>query len=380
MPKKLKILVNGLTLDDANLVPLSKKMSFWKMEGALPVVVGSNQLIKKIDKKFQKDSIGLGFMSKLGGGFTYLGESLRRNVYIIKHLDHLPAGDVVYTISSVLDMVILPFVVKKLGRTKKWVTVFDNTVPLVANGKIIAGNIVIRLLAWVFFKLSLFFIKSADFIFVVKPELKEYLTDRRFDPSKIVITGNGVEADLILKAKSRQKYQCDALFLGRINEAKGIYDLLAVANLVILTNPDFKLSIVGNGDSKTIASFKSKIASMGLKNNVKLLGFKTGQEKYDIIKSCKVFLFLSHTESVPVAPMEAVCSGKPVIVYDLDAYNMYKNKEVLVCKQGDILSAASKLKELLKKPILSNTAGVKLLNKYSWDSIAKKEYKYIASQ
>lgn len=380
MSKKVKILINGLTLDDANLVPLSKKMFFWKKSGAFPVVIGSNELIRKIDKIFQKDSFNLGPMPKLGGGFSYLGESFRRNVYMIKHLNRLPVGDVVYSISSVLDMVILPYIIKKTGLVKRWVTVFDNTVPLVANGRIIAGNIVIRILAWVFFKFSLYFIKSADFIFVVKPELKKYLIDRNFDPKKIVVTGNGVEADLIVKAKSRLKHKCDALYLGRINEAKGIYDLLAVTKLIKLTKPNFKLSVVGNGDSKTIASFRSKIASMGLKSNVKLLGFRTGQEKYDIIKSCKVFLFLSHTESVPVAPMEAVCSGKPVIVYELDAYNMYKNKEVQVCKQGDIMSVVNKIMVIINKSTSINASGKKLLNKYSWDSIAEKEYKHILTK
>ncbi|SRR5258706_5376352 len=378
MSKNLKILINGLTLDDANLVPLFERITYWKKKAVHVEIIGTANLFTKLEEKTIDDYINLGDFGPMGGGFSFISNSTTRNIYALKRLNQINRVDAVYSISSVLDLVILPYFLKKTKKAKKWVTVFDNTVPIFSGGKMIAGNPLIRILAWIFFQLSLILLKSADHIFVVKPELKKYLIKKGFDESKLVVTGNGVEKDLILKAKDQKKYQSDGLFVGRINEAKGIYDLLRVLVLVKKELPKFNLAIMGGGDPQTIKMFIAKIKALKLKKDVNLLGYKKGQEKYDIIKSCKVFLFLSHTESVPVAPLEAVCSGKITLVYDLDAYKMYKNNEVIKFKQGDYQSVANKIIEIYKKGDFTNKAGTLLLNKYDWKSISAIEFKYIS--
>ncbi len=379
MPKRLKILVNGITLDDANLVPLSEKMSYWKKRQSHITVVGTTNLSTKLDKKLIDDYLDLGRFGQMGGGLSFIYNSVIRNITALKAIDKVGQIDVAYSISSVLDLIILPYSLKKIKKTKRWVAVFDNTVPMFSGGKMIAGNPAIRLLAWMFFHFSLILLRSADSIFVVKAELKDYLIKKGFDKNKLIVTGNGVEKKFIAKAKKLKKYQSDGLFVGRINEAKGIYDLLEVLQLVRKKLPRFKLAIMGEGDSQTTKAFTSKIDSLNLKDNVILLGYKKGQEKYDIIKSCQVFLFLSHTESVPVAPLEAVCSGKITLVYDLDAYKMYKNNEVIKFKQGDYPSVAKKIVDIYKKGDFTNKAGVLLLNKYDWKSISETEFKYLTN-
>lgn len=374
MSKRLKVLVNGITLDDANLVPLIKKINYWHSKRTEVIILGSSLLASKLRNQVKVSYLNLGPILPMRGGLLFITSSISRNLKAILKLSFIPPVEVVYSISSVMDLIILPYILKKIGRAERWVTVFDNTVPLFSNGKIISGNPFIRALAWGFYKMSLLLLRSADSIFVVKKELKDYLIRRGFDGKKLIVTGNGVERDLILKAKSRKKYHIDALFVGRINEAKGIYDLLEVLNLVIKKFPKFQLALVGNGDPKAIKQFKAKVKQMKLKNNVQMMGFKTGQEKYDIIKSCKIFLFLSQTESLPVAPMEAVCTGKKVIVYKLDAYKMYKNNEILMLEQGDYHSVAAEVLKIFKEQTFHNQAGPMLLAKYDWDAIARKEY------
>lgn len=376
MPKRLRILVNGLTLDDANLVPLTQKIKYWKKRGAFVCLLGTQNLAGKLESGLVDSYLNLGSPRSMGGGYSFILHSLVRNYYALRFLGQIRDFDTVYTVSSVLDLVLFPYLLKKTGKVQKWVSVFDNTVPLTSGGKIISGNPVIRLLAWLFFQISLFFLRSADTLFVVKPELKDYLLQKGFVSDRLVVTGNGVERDFILKAKSRRQYQTDALFVGRLNEAKGIYDLLSVAQLVKKSSPHFRLSLMGLGDETTMKKYLAQIKILGLTDNVRLLGFKTGQEKYDIIKSCKIFLFLSQTESVPVAPLEAVCSGKITLVYDLDAYQMYQNNEIIKFKQGDFRAVALKVIEILKNGRFLNSRGALLLDKYSWGGIAKTEYQH----
>ncbi|MDD2224807.1 MAG: glycosyltransferase, partial [Candidatus Shapirobacteria bacterium] len=167
-----------------------------------------------------------------------------------------------------------------------------------------------------------------------------------------------------------------AVFLGRINETKGIYDMLDVLKIIIKKYPDFTLAVVGPGDKITVKQYKNEIKRRRLNKNIKLLGWVSEKEKYSILKSSKIFLFLSKSvvEAFGIALLEAVCSGKPAFVYYLPIYKyIYKNKEINTFKIGDTESVAKAIIKTFKNKHFENKNGKKLLNKYSWEKIAKME-------
>ena len=378
-----KIIINGITLEGANITPLLLKVRKWQSFGYEVTFFGIDELKIQIDNLGILENyrfIALNHGKKWATKPRFVYECFKRNFFAALRARQLSKEfDVVYTISPVLDLVLLPYLLKKINKKIKWLSVFDNSVPLMIDGKFVAGNRFIRVLAWVFYEISLFFIKSADSIFVIKPELKIYLQKKGFDPGKLILTGNGVERDLIDQAIVSDEYRIDALFIGRINEAKGIYGMLRVLEKVKEKYPDFQLAIMGRGDDRTEALFKTKIQRMHLKNNVQFLGYRSGQEKFNIIKSSKIFLFLSETESVPIAPLEAVCSGLKTLVYDLDAYNMYKNDEVIIFKKNDYDSVANKVIEIFDKKDFANEKGKLLLAAYDWEKIAAIELDCLAA-
>ena len=107
---------------------------------------------------------------------------------------------------------------------------------------------------------------------------------------------------------------------------------------------------------------------------MKFLGYKTGLEKFNIFKSSKCFLFLSESESFGIALLEAVCCGLPAFVYNLSPYkHIYKNNEVIISKKHDYKSVAEKVIQLFENKNFENKKGKLLVNKYSWDKIAKIE-------
>jgi len=373
-----RILINGITLEGANIVPLLLKVREWQSTGSEVTFLGSadlEQQILSIGIITGYRFINLNNCKKWKNKIRFILEAFKRNllaVFLLKDL--IGKFDVVYTISPVLDLILLPYLLKKTDKHLKWVTVFDNSVPLIVDNRFVAGNKVIRLLSWIFYKISLFLLRSADYIFVIKPELQAYMLKNGFSGSRLVITGNGVEKNFIINAQVRKDYNIDALFIGRINEAKGIFDLLKVLIRVKEKYPNFQLAIMGRGDEIIETKFKRNIKDFGLEKNVQFLGYKIGQEKFDIIRSSKIFLFLSETESVPIAPLEAVCSGLKTIVYDLDAYNMYHNEEVIIFKKNDYVSVADRVLEIFDNKDFDNEKGKLLLDNYSWDKIAKIEY------
>ena len=284
--------------------------------------------------------------------------------------------DIVYSPAASLDLILLPFIIKKLNKRSKWLAIFDNIVPLKDP-----GNKIIRILAWLFFQISLIFLKKADKIFVTTPESIQYLSKKTFGRDKIILAGYAVEGQLIKTAKANSVHAFDALFVGRINETKGIYDMLKVLTLVKQKYPNFRLAIMGQGDETTEEQFKNKIKEMGLENNIQFLGYITGQKKFNIIKSAKVFWFLSvsQSESFGVALLEAVCSGRLAIAYDLEQFKrIYQNDEVFIFPKGDYQSVAKKTIEIFDQQKFGNERGQLLLEKYgNWDKIAEIEYNTI---
>jgi len=140
------------------------------------------------------------------------------------------------------------------------------------------------------------------------------------------------------------------------------------------------LAIMGEGDEVTEKQFKKKIKEMGLENNVEFLGFRSGIEKFNILKSAKCFWFLSvsESESFGVALLEAVVSGIPAFAYDLPQFRwLYPDGEVNILPKGDYEMVAKKVIKLFESGNFRNIKGEKLLGKYSWEKAAKVEYEAI---
>jgi len=370
----LRLLINGITFDDAVLAPLLLNIKYWQAYSCKITFLGTSVLEKRINEtKIIKsfEFITLKGKKRLESRLILIFEGLRRNLIATFYIKGIKNNyDVIYSRSSVLDLVIFPYLIKIFDKKIKWVTVFDNTVPLTDP-----GNKFIRFLAWAFFQISLIFLKRADKIFVISKALDDYLIRKGFDKEKVILTGNAVEVDLIKKAKKDERYSIDALFVGRINETKGIYDMLNVLEIVKKKYPNFQLAIMGAGDIVTEKKYKMEIKERELEKNVQFLGYKTGLKKFNIIKSSKIFLFLSKSESFGIALLEAVCCGIKGFAYNLEPYKyIYKHNEVNLFPIGDYESVAMAIIETFDKKLFGNLGGEMLVDKYSWDRIAKIEY------
>ncbi|MCF7762195.1 MAG: glycosyltransferase family 4 protein [Verrucomicrobia bacterium] len=103
------------------------------------------------------------------------------------------------------------------------------------------------------------------------------------------------------------------LFLSRIEVAKGVFELLDVYRILKDRNPAYTLTVAGDGPA--LESLKDRVGELGLRD-VSFPGYLQGQEKFNCYRQGSIFCFLSYTEGMPNAVLEAMALGLPLVSSD----------------------------------------------------------------
>jgi glycosyltransferase involved in cell wall biosynthesis len=201
----------------------------------------------------------------------------------------------------------------------------------------------------------------------------------------VSLNGVGLDVEVIDKATagvSGKEYE--AVFVGRHDTEKGIFDLVEIWNLVVKAHPEARLVIIGSCNPGNKVKLADSIHRYGLGDNVVLMGIVGDEEKYSLIKRSKLCLFPSHVEEWGIVPQEALACGLPVVVYDLPVYeeNIKRCVAALAAPVGDIEGMARLTCELLADESdrtyrSFETTGPEFVKEFDWDEVASREFKII---
>lgn len=100
------------------------------------------------------------------------------------------------------------------------------------------------------------------------------------------------------------------LSLGWLGPAKGTYDLLSAFPEILKRFPDAELWLGGAGEVETV---RRRIANEPWGAQVRLLGWVSGADKEAALRRACIFLLPSYAEGLPMALLEAMAHGLPVI-------------------------------------------------------------------
>jgi len=101
--------------------------------------------------------------------------------------------------------------------------------------------------------------------------------------------------------------------MGRIIEEKGIFEALDAFGQLRRELPHIQFVIAGEGPA--LGALKARSQEAGFSDSVKFLGFATGDVKARALRDSSVFVLPSAwPEGLPVALLESMASGLPVIV------------------------------------------------------------------
>jgi len=148
------------------------------------------------------------------------------------------------------------------------------------------------------------------------------------------------------------------LFLGRLGQGKGSYDLLAAAARVAAAQPalPLQLRLGGDGEQQQTAA---RAAELGLAERAQLLGWVTGEDKQQQLAQATVYALPSYNEGLPMSVLEAMAHGVPVLSTPVGGIPeaVTDGVEGFLVAPGDVDALAARLQQLLAEPELAQRMG-----------------------
>ncbi len=165
-----------------------------------------------------------------------------------------------------------------------------------------------------FFRRVLAYLLSrSDVVIVLATRFKERLEslDLGFEPVRVLPTA--VESDLYDQPRDAASPGLNVLCLSRVVASKGIFDLLEAVPALLDKHAGRELRFVFAGDGDDLTRLRRQVESLGIADRVALPGYVRGTSKLDLLRNASIFVLPSHDEGCPVAVLEAMAAGLPVV-------------------------------------------------------------------
>lgn len=115
-------------------------------------------------------------------------------------------------------------------------------------------------------------------------------------------------------SKAQLKNPCKVLYLGYLGKAKGSFDLLDAAITIHTRGIKMIFDLVGGEMShEEWVQLNDKIAASKMEDDFRLHPLTFGAEKVDFFDQADIFVYPSYFEGMPIAVIEAMACGLPVV-------------------------------------------------------------------
>lgn len=162
--------------------------------------------------------------------------------------------------------------------------------------------------------------------------------------------GTAGKRDELISEISAEKDSVILLGVGELSDRKN--HSVSIKALSGTKNKNVHLVIAGTGEKRE--EFLSLAKQHGVSDRVHLLGFRT--DIAELLKSADIFLFPSIQEGLPVALMEAMSSGLPVVCSEIRGnVDLIDETCGILCNAADAEAFASAVERLIDNPGMRKT-------------------------
>jgi glycosyltransferase involved in cell wall biosynthesis len=130
------------------------------------------------------------------------------------------------------------------------------------------------------------------------------------DDRIIAVVANGVPLPPARSKPILADVPCRIVYLGALGRRKGTSDLLQALASPLLRDLAWDAVIAGNGD---VDGFRAEAARLGIGARVAFPGWIDAEDAQTLLESAALFVLPSYNEGLPVAVLEAMANGVPVV-------------------------------------------------------------------
>ena len=220
--------------------------------------------------------------------------------------------------------------------------------------------------------------RGASRVIAVSESVRRYLLEHEDLPAaKVAMIPNGLDAGEFVPATGEQKRQARAKFgisegsfviggVGRLVAQKNFRLFLEVVARIVAKNPQVLFVIAGSGPLGS--ALRSQAESLGVTDAIRFLGHVS--DRTGLYHTLDTLLMTSDFEGTPMALLEAMASGLPVVASGVDgiAEVCTNEADALLVPPGDAVGFAKSLERLIRdesfRRKLSNHARQTVLSHY----------------
>ena len=172
------------------------------------------------------------------------------------------------------------------------------------------------------------FLRRADAFLSISGVIRDEYLACGIPAARIVSIVNGIDTRRFAPCPAAERAALRArlglpdgrlfMYTGKLNRGKGLEFLLRVWEPWAAAHPSDRLVLVGSGAMQFLsceAELRAFVAQRGLEAAVVFTGNVTNVHEY--LKAADVFLFPSENEALPLALLEALSTGLPVVASDI---------------------------------------------------------------
>ena len=213
--------------------------------------------------------------------------------------------------------------------------------------------------------------RFADEVIVISDVIKQLIAKKHSRTKHVHLIYNGVPSPELCDCPEyfrelgieKGKY---ILGMCRFVPEKNLHHLLEAFSKVKATlDTDVKLVLAGDADFED--DYSRDLKEKARKEGVVLTGFVKGHKLHSLLTNCRCFCLPSSHEGLPIALLEAMSYGVPVVVSNIPANMEVGLPSASYFPCGDIEFLAKKLQKIIEEPVQAVNYDIA---KYSWDKIA----------
>jgi len=214
-------------------------------------------------------------------------------------------------------------------------------------------------------------LKKVDQIIAVSKDTRNIIIDKyKIPKSKVKYIPNAVKTDEYFPIRNIDKIPNSILYVGRLDERKGIKFLVESYKKLTETHPEVKLFIIGKGP------YSSFIQDYSKKNNLKnlrMLGFIPDEELNEWYNKVTCFVCPSIFEGFGITVIEAMSAGTPVIGTNVDGIRtiIQDGHNGYLIDYGNVTDLVEKLIQVIASDNnqIINNALIKIKSEFSLEAV-----------